>query len=488
MNTRRIAGLIAVFIVMNILSVAFAAHPPALQVPSATPTSTKLSAPCFFNWATRPAKELTTELQSALAARGLDNVSISAVGFGEDCIDSQTQQVVYFAAMDTEFTVGLMIDDLGDLDRIGNTLATVFDLINSSARANWPSTKLGRIQISVTSRTSGTRQALRLDSGTLPLGLKGTALALQLGADKWPPSTLDKARATINPGSTEIRALAFSPDSKVLAATHTDGRVTLWNTITAGNNGSITVGKRAVNAIAFSPDGTRFATGDDGGNVQLWNVQDWRLDRTLQANTSNVYGLRFNLNNTMLATISVNRSVRIWQLSSGDSRTMDASASKAGYGIAFHPNSKLLATGTFSGTVQVWDVENGKLEQELKAPDGLSPVVYDVTFSPDGSTLAAVTDQGTLLRWDIASGKALPILQIDGAGLRTVAFSPDGKWIATGAQNGRIQLWNAASGTPQLQLRAHRGGALCVVFSPDGKTLASSGADGLIQLWEMSLP
>jgi WD40 repeat protein len=74
--------------------------------------------------------------------------------------------------------------------------------------------------------------------------------------------------------STNVQAVAFSPDGKTLATGDYDGETFTWNVATTGLLATLTdpdgVG---VWSAAFSPHGEILATGDGNGNLYLWHVR-----------------------------------------------------------------------------------------------------------------------------------------------------------------------------------------------------------------------
>jgi WD40 repeat protein len=74
----------------------------------------------------------------------------------------------------------------------------------------------------------------------------------------------------------EVRSVAFSRDSKILAVGSDDGAARLWDIVTGKQIGDPLAGGNtptsAVWSMAFSPDGQTLAVGSNGDTVRLWDV------------------------------------------------------------------------------------------------------------------------------------------------------------------------------------------------------------------------
>ncbi len=95
----------------------------------------------------------------------------------------------------------------------------------------------------------------------------------------------------------QFRSHCFSPKSRILAASCSDGTLVLWNvvgTFKAGiQNNNVLHGlsyphvralrahETTVNALAFSPDGTTLYSGDDNGMINIWDVAKGTLKASL---------------------------------------------------------------------------------------------------------------------------------------------------------------------------------------------------------------
>ena len=71
----------------------------------------------------------------------------------------------------------------------------------------------------------------------------------------------------------QVRAVAFSPDGRLLAGGHVDGGVLLWETDGWRQVGALELSSAPVLGFSFSPDGRTLATSHDDGTVVLWDVE-----------------------------------------------------------------------------------------------------------------------------------------------------------------------------------------------------------------------
>ncbi|MFI6991122.1 protein kinase domain-containing protein [Nonomuraea wenchangensis] len=131
------------------------------------------------------------------------------------------------------------------------------------ARAEERDVATGR-RTAVLAHTGGSRMAFRPDSGALAVNGRDNALL-----------DLRTGRAAEAPfaAADGVRAIAYSPDGKVLATGATTEGVTLWDG--AGPPRRLPVGAEEgeqIDALAFSPDGRTLAAAGAYGKVWLWDL------------------------------------------------------------------------------------------------------------------------------------------------------------------------------------------------------------------------
>lgn len=161
-------------------------NPPSTPTPTPTftPTPPAPPVPCFFNWARQDLPELSTQVQAALDAAGLEGVTAYAYAFGEDCINPETDEVEYFATMETDFVVTIQVDDPSDLDALGDRVAGVLAvLLENFPTEDTPGPQPGQVELDFAGEDTGPPLYVMIEDATQAYdqGLAGAALLETLG-------------------------------------------------------------------------------------------------------------------------------------------------------------------------------------------------------------------------------------------------------------------------------------------------------------------
>jgi WD40 repeat protein len=114
-----------------------------------------------------------------------------------------------------------------------------------------------------------------------------------------------------------VYALAYLPDSYILAIACADGTIRLWNTEQEMQTMILEGHADAITSVSFSFDGQFFASKSLDNSIRIWRCETWETIAILPASTSHqlASGLAFNPKFSSLATTGDKDTViHIWDL------------------------------------------------------------------------------------------------------------------------------------------------------------------------------
>ena len=301
------------------------------------------------------------------------------------------------------------------------------------------------------------------------------------------PQTLFTFGGELSP----VFGLACSPDGRLVAAAHQDGRTRLLDLL--ARREMECVNQVAGYSIAFSPDGKRLA-GFVAGGMAVWDIESHTVVTNAFDNTPHQaaggVGVAWSPDGRLIATTSsprlyaVTPAGRILLWDAATCRQLFALEGHAAnaWKLAFSPDSRSLATPHADGTIILWDLASRK---QVKTFRRHGNIVACVQFSPDGQWLASASMDETVRLWRVNGDEQIP-LGSHARPVDSVAFSHDGRWLASGARDHTAKLWDLVNLTnAPVTLRGHTGRIWSTVFTPDSQTLVTGSVDGTVKLWDI---
>ena len=222
-------------------------------------------------------------------------------------------------------------------------------------------------------------------------------------------------------------------------------------------------------ALAFSPDSKVLASAGRDGVILLWDGASHKLLRRLEADRGLIVALAFSPNGKTLASAGPSR-VRLWDVQTGKILWKVSAAHPAGFAsLTFSADGKRLAAGCHDQTVRLWDLATGKELRQFRFP-GRTP--SRLFFSADEQTLTATSPGQIISTWAVASGVERLSVQSKAGNGFGVAVSDDGRNLA-GHDTDHVYVWEVATGKERARL-PHKEWTWALAFSPDGKRLVGA--------------
>jgi len=307
----------------------------------------------------------------------------------------------------------------------------------------------------------------------------------------------------------DIMALSLSPDGTKVATASRDATARIWDAATGQPlTDSLPCGSGWLRAVAFSPDGRLLLTGGDSG-PQLWDVSSGQDAGPLLPHPGAVSSVAFSPDGK-LALVGAERVARLWDILSRKQVGLDLHHPCVNGSVAFSPDGRTVVLSG-NGQVSCWSLPAAAGTETVIPTSG--PIV-DLKLSADGRLIATASNLTTRSEWKYAiqlwngttGGSRGSPLFVSHKALTQLLLSPDGSRMAAvlnvnwkEARPGENQpawevvCWNVADlqqCQPPLELWGHPGTAR---FTSDGlkilatdRSLNLNNRPGQIWTWDLA--
>ena len=309
----------------------------------------------------------------------------------------------------------------------------------------------------------------------------------------WETATNRMLRALSSSGQTGIGiapAVAFSRDSRLVAAAGGDNSVTVWDVMSgrelqklSGSAQGSLMASMGVYFIGFASD-NRLVTVSDA--IRVWDISSGRVLQNFEAGMPSAAGvgggdggITLSPDGTQLFAVLEDgeAQVRVLDLASGrEVRRMKLPGDQIdSLQLSVNPEGHLLAAGIDDKRFKLWNLTTKK-DRELGPT---TKEFSQVKFNRDGRMLA-LSDNYTVKIWELATMREFAPVKVPTSitypqGDAFVAFTEDGKRIGTGGFGTETIVWEIETGKRLSTLSGRTNMAYDVAFSADGTELASGG-------------
>lgn len=321
-------------------------------------------------------------------------------------------------------------------------------------------------------------------------------------------------RLTIEPASGFVRAIAFRPDSQVVAVGVYDGSnrgtIRFYDTINGQELSRLFAHANVISDIAYSADGLKLVSAGWDGDIIVWDVRrSLQLMRFVGFN-DRILSLDFsptsdylilgggNAGNNEFVERGKDTSAWLIDLKNRDEIRSYNEAREWVWSATLSPSGKLAATGSGplrlpaegqpapDTSIRVWETETKTTVQTL---DGHTNTVDALVFLDENTLISGGWDAQIIL-WDITTGNSLRTFTGHEDRVYKLAISPDRTKLLSASSDGSVRLWNIETGELIRTYRVPNADPATndvngVAFAPDGKTFVSGGADRALHVWDV---
>ncbi|MDQ7029798.1 MAG: hypothetical protein Q9O62_08490 [Ardenticatenia bacterium] len=194
-----------------------------------------------------------------------------------------------------------------------------------------------------------------------------------------------------------------------------------------------------IHALAFSPDSRLLAMANGNATVRLVEVKSGLVLHELNVPYEGVHAplvqdVAFSPDGELVAGAAYGGTVQVWRSADGSSVTTVQTGKVQPNAVVVLDSERFVTTGF--PLARVWRID-GTVETELEGQE--SPL--DLALSPDGRLLVTV-ERFYVLFWDVSRRRLVHRVESE-APLRSVRFSPDGSRLALIGEN-KIWIWGTA--------------------------------------------
>ncbi len=271
-------------------------------------------------------------------------------------------------------------------------------------------------------------------------------------------------------GLSAVRALAYSPDSSLLAVATAAGQVLLYNAYGEVLHSFETSPIRDYCAICWPSSGQKFIVGH-ARSFQVCTLDGQVTNLSTNASVEpNITALALVTDD--LLAVGTSTHLQLYQFSTKRYVPGGHVEPQGVHGLSAHKATKQLAWTTGEHRLRTW-----KMTSPDKHDIPLGKHSGAVAIHPQGNQLAVAVDWKVLV-FNLGVKRPNHELVAHKGRVTGLAYSADGRTLASCGWDNTVRLWSVATREEQFRFPLQLGPLSTLCISPDGTRFAVAGSDG----------
>jgi len=292
------------------------------------------------------------------------------------------------------------------------------------------------------------------------------------------------------PTEISVDCLGFSADGRWLASGGQDGKVRVWDLAGAQPEIALTInlGKTWIEHLVWHPTRSEFAFGL-GKYVQVWSAETLNIVTTLHFEQSTVLAIAWHPRGEYLA-VGGDGGLKVWAAQDWYEDPILFEMPTAAAKIVWNLSGEYLVASTIDNLVLVMQWLGKDFDASPWRMQGFPGKIRDFDWTTSEISPLLVSSSGSdVVIWekhaDLNVGWEGEVIKGHNNIVGFVAFKPKTEILASADENGRIAIWKNAKDWVQA-LETPMGEITALQWQPQGKKLVAANADGQLMLWTES--
>uniref|UniRef100_A0A7S3R5P2 Ion transport domain-containing protein n=1 Tax=Dunaliella tertiolecta TaxID=3047 RepID=A0A7S3R5P2_DUNTE len=285
---------------------------------------------------------------------------------------------------------------------------------------------------------------------------------------------------TLRTGAGRVVSLVWSPNSKTVLGSCSDGNVMVWSAST-GSIFSALNGDAATTCLSVDLVGKVLAVGNVLGRTKIYVLETSEQLLELRSNASAVREVIFNQDTTRLTTVCSRQAIT-WDLATAAQvRVFDFVVEKGDSYFHSVPD-RVRACYCHWGSI-LFDHESETATFDMVPPE--DHLLRSQYLSDTRGIISGNTGIRRIILWSAADAPLPDKMHTTHDAITSCHFSADDRLLAMGTQDGSLIVYDTMHNDVLEVIQAHLSGPCkCVRMSHDAKYVLTSGVDGSVLLWD----